>query len=264
MGVDSSSLLDQQVAPSVTNLLTRSAMYQILSSCFLYPEEKNLSILKSPDFQEHVKDLMPCYEGIDDGVELKRSLKEVQALFRGTNIEVLQGVYQCIVGHTMSKECPLYETQYGAAHVYQQVHELGDIQGFYKAFGLDISDIEKERCDHISVEMEFMHYLLYKQAYALENHGDEKSQICVDAQKKFLKEHIGKWAPLFAVLFGRKAGEGFYFALSALTKEFLRLEVKLMDVKTEIYKESDLNQEAVAGASDECLSCASSEDFNEE
>ncbi|HLE86753.1 MAG TPA: hypothetical protein VI727_03735, partial [Candidatus Brocadiaceae bacterium] len=96
------------------------------------------------------------------------------------------------------------------------------------------------------------------------NHGDEKAQICVDAQKKFLKEHIGKWAPLFAVLFGRKAVEGFYCAVSALTKEFLRLEMKLMDVTTEIYKESDLNQEAVAGASDECLSCASSEDFNEE
>ena len=264
MGVDNSSLLDQQVASGVGNLLARSAMYQILSACFLYPEEKNLSILKNPDFQEHVKDLMLCYEGSDDGVELKRCLKEVQELFKGTTIEALQRVYQCIVGHSMSKDCPLCETQYGAAHVFQQVHELGDIQGFYKAFGLDISDIEKERCDHISVEMEFMHYLLYKQAYALENHGDEKAQICVDAQKKFLKEHIGKWAPLFAVLFGRKAVEGFYCAVSALTKEFLRLEMKLMDVTTEIYKESDLNQEAVAGASDECLSCASSEDFNEE
>jgi putative dimethyl sulfoxide reductase chaperone len=264
MGDVSGKVLDQQIASGVRDLLARSTMYQILSACFLYPEERNLSMLKSPDFQEHKKDLMLCYEGVDDGVELKRCLKEVQELFRGTTIEALQRVYQCIVGHAMSKECPLYETQYGAAHVYQQVHELGDIQGFYKAFGLDISDIEKERCDHISVEMEFMHYLLYKQAYALENHGDEKAQICVGAHKKFLKEHIGKWAPLFAVLFGRKAGEGFYYALSALTKEFLRLEMKLMDVTTEMYKESDLNQEAVAGASDECLSCASSEDFNEE
>ena len=264
MGVDSTSFSDQQVVSVAGNLLTRSAMYQILSACFLYPEEKNLSILKYPDFQEHEKDLMLCYEGIDDGAELKRCLKEAQELFRGTTIETLQRVYQSIVGHTMSKECPLYETQYGAAHVYQQVHELGDIQGFYKAFGLDISEVEKERCDHVSVELEFMHFLLYKQAYALENHGDEKAQICVDAQKKFLKEHIGKWVPLFAVLFGRKAGEGFYCALAALTKEFLRLEMKLMDIKTEIYKESDLNQEAVAGASDECLSCASSEDFNEE
>jgi len=90
MGVDNSSLLDQQVASGVGNLLTRSVMYQILSACFLYPEEKNLSILKSPDFQEHVKDLMPCYEGNDDGVELKRCLKEVQELFKGTTIETLQ------------------------------------------------------------------------------------------------------------------------------------------------------------------------------
>jgi Uncharacterized component of anaerobic dehydrogenases len=205
-----------------------------------------------------------CYESIDDGVELNRCFGEIQEAFAATSIEILQSEYQRIVGHTMSKECPLYETQYGASQVFQQVQELGDIQGFYRAFGLDTSEIEKERCDHVSVELEFMHFLLYKQAYAMENHGDEKTQICVDAQKKFLKEHIGKWVPLFSVLFARKAGEGFYRAVSALTKEFLRLEIKLMGVKTEIYKESDLNQEAVAGASDECLSCASSEDFSEE
>ncbi len=264
MGVDSIRLLDQQSVPSIKNLLARSAMYQILSACFLYPEEKNLSILKSPDFQKHAKDLILCYEGIEDGAELKKCLEEVRGLFAATAIETLQRDYRRIVGHTMSKECPLYETQFGVAQVFQQVHELGDIQGFYKAFGVDTSDVERERCDHVSVEMEFMHFLLYKQAYALENHGDEKAQICVDAQKKFLKEHIGKWVPLFAVLFGRKAGDGFYVALSASTKEFMRFEMKLMDVVTEIYKESDLNQEAVAGASDECLSCASSEDFSEE
>ena len=264
MAVDSGSLLKKQGTSSVENLLTRSAMYQILSSCFLYPIEKNLSILKSPDFQEHKKNMMLCYGDLDDSRELKRCLDEVQKSYNGASIETLQKIYQRIVGHTISKECPLYETQYGAAHVYQQVHELGDIQGFYKAFGLDISDIEKERCDHVSVELEFMHFLLYKQAYALENHGDEKAQICVDAQKKFLKEHVGKWVPLFAVLFGRKAEEGFYYALSALTKEFLRLEMKLMDVKTEMFKESDLNQEMVAGAPDECLSCASSEDTEAE
>ncbi|TVM04000.1 MAG: hypothetical protein CV087_02070 [Candidatus Brocadia sp. WS118] len=264
MEADRSSLLDQEVASKVDGLLTRSAMYQVLSAFFLYPIDKNLSMLKSPEIQEHQNALTLCYEGIDDGVELKRYFREVQELGVSTAIETLQSEYQRIVGHTMSKECPLYETQYGAAHVFQQVHELGDIQGFYRAFGLDISEVEKERCDHVSVELEFMHFLLYKQAYAIENHGDEKSQICVDAQKKFLKEHIGKWVPLFSVLFARKAGEGFYSAVSALTKEFLRLEMKLMDVKTEIYKESDLNQEAVAGASDECLSCASSEDFGEE
>ncbi|KKO18750.1 MAG: hypothetical protein DCC43_04170 [Candidatus Brocadia sp.] len=264
MEADRNSLLDQEVASRVDSLLTRSSMYQVLSACFLYPTEKNLSVLKTPEIQEYQKALVLCYESIDDGVELNRCFGEIQEAFAATSIEILQSEYQRIVGHTMSKECPLYETQYGASQVFQQVQELGDIQGFYRAFGLDTSEIEKERCDHVSVELEFMHFLLYKQAYAMENHGDEKTQICVDAQKKFLKEHIGKWVPLFSVLFARKAGEGFYRAVSALTKEFLRLEIKLMGVKTEIYKESDLNQEAVAGASDECLSCASSEDFSEE
>lgn len=256
MAVDSSSLLDK----NVDDLLARSDMYQILSACFLYPTEKNLALLKSPEFQEYSKNVGLCYKDVDDVTELHKCLNEVQESYSNTSVEALQKIYQRIVGHTISKECPLYETQYGAAHVFQQVHELGDIQGFYKAFGLDISDVEKERCDHVSVELEFMHFLLYKQAYALENHGDEKAQVCIDAQKKFLKEHVGKWVPLFAILFGRKAEEGFYHALSSLTKEFLRLEMKLMDVKTEMFKESDLNQEAVAGAPDECLSCASSED----
>lgn len=261
MTVDS-DLLDQPVASNVESLLTRSILYHILSACYLYPIEKNLSIFKSSDFEEYKKSLELCYKGIDDVKELRRCLDEVQQVYGNASVEVLQKTYQRIVGHTISKECPLYETQYGAAHIYQQTHELADIQGFYKAFGLETSDIEKERGDHVSVELEFMHYLLYKQAYAQENDGEEKVQICVDAQKKFLKEHIGKWVPLFAILFGRKAEEGFYHALTALTKEFMRLEMKLMDVKTEMFKESDLNQEMVAGAPDECLSCASSEDSN--
>ncbi|UJS16114.1 MAG: molecular chaperone TorD family protein [Candidatus Jettenia sp.] len=261
MAVDS-DLLDQPVASNVENLLTRSILYHILSACYLYPIEKNLSIFKSSDFEEYKKNLELCYKEIDDVKELRRCLDEIHQVYGNTPVEVLQKTYQRIVGHTISKECPLYETQYGSAHIYQQTHELADIQGFYNAFGLETSDVEKERGDHVGVELEFMHFLLYKQAYAQENDGEEKVQICVDAQKKFLKEHIGKWVPLFAILFGRKAEEGFYHALAALTKEFMRLEMKLMDVKTEMFKESDLNQEMVAGAPDECLSCASSEDSN--
>ncbi len=262
MAVDRSNLLEEQIASNVESLVTRSDAYHIFSACFLYPTEKNLSVLKGPEFSDHIKNLGLCYQAIDTVAELQKNLHEMNTLYRNTSLEALQKVYQRIIGHTISKECPLYETQYGAAHVYQQTHELADIQGFYRAFGLEISDVEKERSDHISVELEFMHFLLYKQAYALENHGEEKVQICVDAQKKFLKEHLGKWVPLFAILFGKKAGEGFYHAVAASMKEFMRLEMKLMDVKTEMFKESDLNQDIVAGAQDECLSCASVDDVN--
>jgi TorA maturation chaperone TorD len=235
-------------------------MYQILSACYLYPVEKNLSVLKSSDFDGFAEILEGCYKDVDDVAVLRENLNELREVYRLSTVENLQSIYLRLVGHTISKECPLYEGQYGAFHVYQQVQDLADIQGFYKAFGLDISEEEKERCDHISVEFEFLQFLLYKHAYALEHDGNEKAVICEEALKKFMKEHVGRWVPLLAILFGRKAEKGFYYVLSSLTKEFLRLEMKMLGVKTEVLKESDLTQEVVAGAPDECLSCASSSD----
>ncbi|WP_347273456.1 molecular chaperone TorD family protein [Candidatus Kuenenia sp.] len=260
MVVNNSDLRETDQVAEVGNLLTRSALYQVLSTCYLFPEEKKLSILKGEDFNELVERIERCYTESDSLTAMLKSLKNVQEFYSTTDIEKLQRIYNRVVGHTISKDCPLYEGQYGAAHVFQQVQDLADIQGFYRAFGLDISEEEKERCDHISVELEFLQFLLYKQAYAIENHGKEEAEICLDAQKKFLKEHAGKWMPLFALLFGKKSIDGFYFAISEVMKEFIKLEMDLLGVQTETFKESDLNQDVVAGAPDECLSCASSVD----
>ena len=260
MVVNNRNLQETGQVAEVENLLARSALYQVLSTCFIFPEEKKLSLLKGEDFNELVDKIERCYTESDSLTAMVEYLRTVQKLYCTTDIEKLQRIYNRVVGHTISKDCPLYEGQYGAAHVFQQVQDLADIQGFYRAFGLDISEEEKERCDHISVELEIMQFLLYKQAYAIENHGKEEAEICLDAQKKFLKEHAGKWIPLFALLFGRKSMDGFYFAISEVMKEFIRLEMDLLGVQTETFKESDLNQDAVAGAPDECLSCASSVD----
>ncbi|MBM4053589.1 MAG: hypothetical protein FJ264_02725 [Planctomycetes bacterium] len=260
MVVKNSGLQENEHMAEIECLLARSAVYQVLSACYLFPEEEKLSLLKGEDFTELVDTIEGCYGESDSLSAMVKSLKNLQELYCNADVEKLQSIYNRIVGHTISKECPLYEGQYGAAHVFQQVQDLADIQGFYKAFGLDISEEEKERCDHVSVELEFMQFLLYKQAYALENHGKEEVEICLDAQKKFLREHAGKWVPLFALLFGRRSVEGFYFALSEVTKEFMKLEMELLGVQTEMFKESDLNQDAVAGVPDECLSCSGSVD----
>ncbi|MDR4508625.1 MAG: molecular chaperone TorD family protein [Candidatus Brocadiaceae bacterium] len=251
----------------VEKLLVRSSLYQVQSACYLYPEGEKLSLLKSEGFLDLIQNpekIESCYGNSADVSELLRCLKNLHEEYVKIDVDALQSIYNRIVGHTMSKDCPFYEGQYTPAHVHQQVQELADIQAFYRAFGLDISDEEKERSDHISVELEFMQFLLYKQAYAMENHGKEEAKVCLDSLKKFLKEHPGKWIPLLAILLGRKAGRGFYFAVSELTKVFMKLELTLLGVKTEMLKESDINQDAVAGAPEECLSCAGIDDMGPE
>lgn len=84
----------------------------------------------------------------------------------------------------------LYTTEYTARGQFQKSKCLSDIMGFYRAFGLQI---DKERPDAISVELEFMHFLIYKTIYALENQIDnfkQKVQTCLDAQGKFFDEHL--------------------------------------------------------------------------
>ena len=88
----------------------------------------------------------------------------------------------------------LYTTEYTAKGQFQKTEQLSDIMGFYKAFGLNI---ERERPDALTVELEFMHYLIFKALFAGEKQTEdapEKVQLCVDAQRKFFDEHLNPGA----------------------------------------------------------------------
>ena len=221
----------------IERALIRARIYQLLSSALLYPEEELLSALKEGTFFE---ELGASISYLLDGKEERgdvlwaaiESLKEIiKAEITGHPLSDFQEKYIRVFGHIAGKDCPPYETQYGVEHIFQKTQELGDIAGFYRAFGLEVSDTLKERLDHISVELEFMHFLAVKEAYALKNHSSEKVQVCVDAQKKFMREHLGMWGPLFAILLGKKAGKGFYKDLSEVVGGFLAWDVANLGVK---------------------------------
>lgn len=78
----------------------------------------------------------------------------------------------------------LYSTEYTAENEFQRARGLADISGFYKAFGLEPN---KDRPDALASELEFMHYLIYKELNAPDK---EKALICFSAQKKFFAEHL--------------------------------------------------------------------------
>lgn len=95
---------------------------------------------------------------------------------------------------------PLYETEYGRDRALVKGFELGDLAGFYKAFGLnfDAEGVSREMLDHISVELEFYALLLLKQR-ALEEAGDAPGvEIVLDARRKFLKDHLGRFPSAIA------------------------------------------------------------------
>lgn len=141
--------------------------------------------------------------------------------------------YVAAFGHAARGSCPLNEIEYGdlKADPLFQPHRLADLSAFYRAFALEVTEDATERHDHICMELEFMSVLAAKEAYALEHQSDEEQlSQCREAQKKFLREHLGRWTPAFTRRLARAVGDGALGVLAKFTQEFLATDCQRFGV----------------------------------
>src|SRR5574340_1616944 len=81
---------------------------------------------------------------------------------------------------------------------------------------------------HLSVELEFMHFLTYKESYSRCHDGVDKTEIVVDAQKKFVKNHIGRWVPLFCRMLAKKSDTGLFKLIADCMSAWMDFEVAFL------------------------------------
>ncbi|MBI3077184.1 MAG: molecular chaperone TorD family protein [Deltaproteobacteria bacterium] len=226
---------------TITQALARSRLYLLLATAFRYPDSRvKAALLESPllDDAEAAATLLSA----EEQSVLRPLLTALRAAVRGATPEALEEGFVQSLGHLESGECPPYETRYGPGHIFQQTQEISDIAGFYRAFGLQMAEAAVERPDHIAIEFEFLHFLTYKEAYALRHHGEESAEICRTGQRTFLREHPGRWVPLFARLLARRAGGGFYAALADLAVLWVATECRRLGVTPPLIQDGELRQ----------------------
>jgi putative dimethyl sulfoxide reductase chaperone len=200
----------------VENAISRAQIYGFLVDAFLYPGE---------DWTEDV----PLVTGIVQAlgwITVRLDLPVVG------DLSALQAAHR----HTFGMAGSLcYETEYGLPHEYRQSQEMADIAGFYRAFGFNIGGGVRERPDHIAVELEFMHTLALKEAYALEKGTPEQVEICQAAQAKFLEDHLGRWIELYAQAVahnsvGHNAPDTLFTPLAQFTADFIQTDADRLGV----------------------------------
>lgn len=211
---------------AITMLQARSQAYSFLALAFLYPDSARLAALRQ---QYNLLALNP--ETLADAPS-EKLVSELQPAIAALTAASLESAYTQCFGHAVSKDCPPYEAEYGQAHIFQKAHTLADVAGFYRAFGLDLAADSHERADHVSVELEFMHFLCLKEAYALrQGHPEEQLVLCRKAQRKFLQNHLCRWAFGFARRLRAKAGRTLYRQLSQLLASFLAAELQALGLQ---------------------------------
>lgn len=135
-----------------------------------------------------------------------------------------------LYGHTLrGAVCP-YESEYGNRELIQQAHELADLVGFYEAFGLEPATHHRERPDHVACELEFLDFLLRKDAWALQAGDGAMHEITRQATAKFLRRHLGRFGRTFAVSLQDADPQGYYGRIGILCERFLGVACRSFEV----------------------------------
>ncbi|MFI5398781.1 MAG: molecular chaperone [Candidatus Binatia bacterium] len=203
--------------------LARGAVYRFLSNLFVYPDPDVWAALHG-EVTDHAANSWASLGWSVSGFEpLRSTLLE-------SSRELFEAEYVSIFGHTAAGRVPPYEARYGPRHLFQETECLADIAGFYGAFGLETAQACRERPDHIAVELEFVHVLGVKEAYALENHWSERAALCVEARRDFMQQHLARWAPSFLRRLAEAASRGLFEKVAEVTAACLAADLLSLGV----------------------------------
>ena len=254
-----------EISESVEDLLAASQVYQFLSTCLLEPNKKALEMLNNEEYMAEVKSCI----SVSGNSEMLEAFELLQKALKGNDVENLEWGYRATFGGaTVAMDCPPYEMYYSGSQIWQQTQDLADISGMYKAYGIQMEeDSTTSRWDHVAVQLEFLHFLTYKLAYAIENHSEEEQESCRSGKKKFLYAHIGRWIKAFSTSVVKKTPEDFYRQAATLAtvfvhKEMVRLSVDAEEIDEYMGNEPDYLQRLEGKSASACDSCMDEEKYD--
>ncbi len=203
-------------------LEARSTLYGAVSALFADPESEKFSMLLAPQIQGSVLDA--CFQ-MDEShyTGLSNSFQKIMAQLSTKNLKNIKDEFVDVFGHTLSKQIAPYALEHlKNEDVFFRTQKLADLNGFYKAFGMEVESIE--RADHISTQTEFLSYLLLKERLAERDELIEKMDVCQDAFTQFQKDHFLDWTMMFAENLADKVDSDFYNLSGKFLRTFLDCE----------------------------------------
>ncbi len=195
----------------LAHAITRAQIYGFLAHAFLYPAEN------------WTEDL-DLFETLCNRAGLEVQVPPETAF----DLDSLQAEHRQTFGVTGSL---CYESEYGLANEFQMSQEMADILGFYGAFGLRMGGRVRERADHIAAELEFLHVVNLKEAYAWQEHEVEFASICREAQARFLTDHLGRWMSILAQVLQRGMPASLFAWLASVADAWVQLEAARLAVE---------------------------------
>lgn len=179
-------------------------LYRLLADGFAYPDEKLFGMLKTGRYRDDVSEMCAAVSLDGDGA--------LDGLVAGGEHREFQAEYLRLFEVSMgAPPCPLYSGLYRGGR--KAVME--ELTRFYSFFGLSIEHGAGELPDHVTTELEFIHFLAFKELNAIEQGIDASPYQ--RAQADFLERQLTTWLPALESRIEKLEPPPFYAALIWLT-----------------------------------------------
>ena len=200
----------------------RCEFYQLLAQCYYLPDEELIETLKQSE------EVAGWRRG---GGENTWRVGDIDSL-KVDYTRLFIGPYR------------LLAPPYGSVYMEKNRMVMGDstmdAKQRYQEAGLNLT--LKEAPDHVAIELEFMHFLIFKEIEALSNDDMNRGIDLLQKQKAFLQIHLGVWVAEFTRSVGDNAETDFYRRLAQATQRFVLDDLNLLS------EESLLDSHKVSGA----------------
>lgn len=200
----------------------RFTVYSLLANGFMFPTDSRMEVIRST--------LLPAISTLDLGSDLNSSALAVITSLP-SDLDAFRRHYMELFPPIASQDAPGYETGYRGDGVFQQTAIMADIGGFYRAHGLRAGGQERERLDHITVELEFMAVVAKKEVLALRAGDTENASICRETATGFLTDHLGCWGRSFGLRASSVSSSHWYSALGDLLTLWIETDLEILGVE---------------------------------
>jgi DMSO reductase family type II enzyme chaperone len=213
----SQDVLEALKEPAERLAAARSCTYGLFVGALAYPDALLLETIRSGDLTEGLRNVL---------AEIDPSLVEGgdwEALSDAGGEDELAVEYSRLfdVG-TPAPPCPLYGGLYGGA----RMKTMEEAIRFFNHFGLTLSEEQRELPDHLATELEFLHFLTFREAEALQQQADPGPFR--RAQRDFIERHPGSWVPKLASRLEKQQPMRFFAELIGRLQRFLAHEQRYL------------------------------------
>ncbi len=193
----------------------RSSLYRCLATAFSFPTPELSEAFASGGFLDELlaaAAALPFPLAADDGLRGGPTV---------AHEELQQEYIRLFEVGPGRPPCPLYE----GSHRSGRMKIMEELVRFYEHFGLrpEAGDLP----DHLCAELEFMHYLAFKEAAALHT-GAEHLPYRL-AQRDFLRRHLNRWLPKLRRRLEQLDPPRLYLSLARLAEEACRRDVRSLE-----------------------------------